>query len=491
MTSRINLLFVLIAISTVFIIMPSPVLADVRMSKIFSDNMVLQRDTEITVWGWADSGEQVTVTLGGQNRVAETGIDGRWEVSLTSMKAGGPFKMLVNGKNSLEFSNILVGDVWICSGQSNMEWPISRSADADNEIAHADYPEIRLFTVPREIAVIPADDLAGGNWEECSPETVASFSAVGYFFGRHIHKETGVPVGLINSSWGGTIAETWISRETMGTIDDFKEVMASADLIDLQQRQAETVNGGPNSFPTLLFNGMINPVTSFNIKGAIWYQGESNAGRAYQYREVFPALITDWRKQWGQGELPFFFVQLANFMAPVSDPVESGWAELREAQAMTLSLPATGMAVAIDIGEADDIHPLNKQDVGKRLALSALKVTYGRDIVHSGPVYDYMRVEGDGIRIGFTSTGSGLMSKDKYGYLKGFTIAGKDRKFHWARAIIENNDVVVYSDQVSNPVAVRYAWANNPDDANLCNNEGLPASPFRTDDWPGITFGVK
>jgi sialate O-acetylesterase len=491
MTSRNNLLFVLIAISTVFIIMPSPVMADVRMPQIFSDNMVLQRDTEITVWGWADPGEQVTVTLGGQNRVAETGIDGRWEVSLTSMKAGGPFKMLVNGKNSLEFSNILVGDVWICSGQSNMEWPVSRSADADNEIANADYPEIRLFTVPREIAVIPADDLAGGIWEECSPETVASFSAVGYFFGRHIHKETGVPVGLINSSWGGTIAETWISRETMGTIEDFKEVMASADLVDLKQRQDEIVNGGPNSFPTLLFNGMINPVTSFNIKGAIWYQGESNAGRAYQYREVFPALITDWRKQWGQEELPFFFVQLANFMAPVSDPVESGWAELREAQAMTLSLPATGMAVAIDIGEADDIHPLNKQDVGKRLALSALKVTYGRDIVHSGPVYDYMRVEGDRIRISFTSTGSGLIPKDKYGYLKGFAIAGKDRKFYWAKAIIENNDIVVYSDQVNNPVAVRYAWANNPDDANLYNNEGLPASPFRTDDWPGITFGVK
>ena len=465
------------------------VTANVRMPVIFSDNMVLQRDASIRIWGWAGQDERVTVILGDQKQVARTGRDGQWEVNLSPMEAGGPFNMRVEGSNSLEFNNILIGDVWVCSGQSNMEWPVNRSANPETEIKNASYPEIRLFTVPRTTGMSPADDLEGGEWLECSPESIPSFSAVGYYFGRHIHRESGVPVGLLHSSWGGTVAETWISRETIASLDDFSDMLENTGNEDPDKIQAETP--GPNSFPSLLYNGMINPITPFSIKGIIWYQGESNAGRAYQYREIFPALIADWRKQWGQDELPFLFVQLANFMAPVSEPAESDWAELREAQAMALSLPATGMAVAIDIGEADDIHPLNKQDVGKRLALSALKVAYGRDIVHSGPVYNSMSIEGGRIRLSFTSVGSGLMAKDKYGYLKGFAIAGEDREFHWAKAYIDNDEVVVYCDKVKSPVAVRYAWGNNPDDANLYNTEGLPASPFRTDEWPGITLGVK
>jgi sialate O-acetylesterase len=460
--------------------------ANIRMPRIFSDNMVIQRDAGIRIWGWGDPDESVTVILGDQKQETRTDRDGRWEVSLQPMKAGGPFQMRVRGKNSVEFSNVLIGDVWLCSGQSNMEWPVSRSADPDYEIPLANYPEIRLFTVPRTIETVPADDLAGGEWLVCSPESIPSFSAVAYYFGRHIHTESGVPVGLLHSSWGGTVAETWISGESISSVDDFREIMTGTGLPN-----GDRGAGGPNSFPSLLFNGMINPITSFAIRGVIWYQGESNAGRAYQYREVFPVLIGDWRKQWRQEAMPFLFVQLANFMAPVNDPSESGWAELREAQAMALSLPSTGMAVAIDIGDADDIHPLNKQDVGKRLALSALRVAYGGDIVHSGPVYNSMSIEGNRIRLDFTSVGSGLTVKDRYGYLKGFAIAGEDGKFHWAQAFIERDQVVVFSNRVEKPVAVRYAWANNPADANLYNAEGLPASPFRTDEWPGITLGVR
>jgi sialate O-acetylesterase len=249
---------------------------------------------------------------------------------------------------------------------------------------------------------------------------------------------------------------------------------------------------GPNSYPTLLFNAMINPLLPYGIKGAIWYQGESNAGRAYQYRRIFPMMITDWRSHWGQGDFPFLFVQLANFMQPKDPPAESTWAELREAQTMTLSLPETGMATIIDIGEADDIHPRNKQDVGIRLALSAYKVAYGHDIVYTGPTYESMNIEGNKVYIKLTNTGSGLEVRDPYGYLKGFTVAGSDKKFYWAKAQkIDDTTVMVYSDMVSKPIAVRYGWADNPHDLNLYNKEGLPANPFRTDDWQGITYGKK
>ncbi len=465
--------------------------AETGLPRIFSDHMVLQRNAEVRIWGWDRPGEDVTVRMAGQHHTVRTGDDGTWEASLSPMDAGGPYEMDIEGSGSVSFKDILVGEVWVCSGQSNMEWSVRQSADAGKEIQAAVFPEIRLFTVPRRIAVNPKDDLEEGQWLVCSPETVSSFSAVAYYFGRHLHVEKGIPVGLIHSSWGGTVAETWISRESMEEMEDFHDVLAQSGSFDPDSLALRGVRYGPNMFPGLLFNGMIAPITDFSVRGAIWYQGESNAGRAYQYRRLFPLLIRDWRKQWDNDDMPFLFVQLANYMAALEKPEESEWAELREAQTMALALPNTGMAVAIDIGEADDIHPGNKQDVGLRLALAARNVAYGEEIVSSGPLYSHMKPGGDRIRIVFDHTGGGLVAKGRYGYLKGFAIAGEDRVFHWARAYIDGNEVVVYSDKVSEPVAVRYGWANNPEDANLYNLEGLPASPFRTDSWPGITAGRK
>jgi sialate O-acetylesterase len=305
--------------------------------------------------------------------------------------------------------------------------------------------------------------------------------------------ENVITVRVVDTGGGGGI---WGSRQLLSleTPDGSFSLSLAGDW---KFKTALRTNGktkgrlNPNDRTSLLFNGMLKPVMPYAIKGAIWYQGESNAWRAYQYRSVFPAMIKDWRLQWGQGDFPFLFVQLANFKAPKDEPGDSDWAELREAQSMALSVAKTGMAVIIDIGEADDIHPRNKQDVGKRLALAAKKVAYGMDVVHSGPMYDSMEIAGDKIRIRFTSTGSGLMVKDNYGYIKGFAVAGKDKKFIWANAILDGNEVVVWSPVVQNPVAVRYAWADNPDDANLYNKEGLPASPFRTDQWPGVTVSAK
>lgn len=635
--------------------------AAVRLPRIIGNNMVLQRDADCRIWGWAASGEKVTVTFRDMIKTTKTGKDGKWMVTLPPMQAGGPYNMKIAGKNTIELQNIMVGDVWVCSGQSNMEWNLASTNKAEEEIAAADYPSIRLFQVPHNIQFAPVEDVEQGEWKECSPATISNFSAVGYFFGRDIYKQTGVPVGLLFTAWGGTVAETWISA---GSIRQVPEFTAQVDNLnnynfeaEMAKRKAEfaallekygsktpgIVNGkalwaepaldesgwgemnlpklweqqygldgldgvvwfrkdfdlsaevaakgivlelgpiddsdvtwingkqvgemnnlynkpriykvpaeylkqgknviavrvedtgggggiygkpeemkissgaysasltgtwkyridpegmsmniqnfvGPNSNPTLLYNGIIHPFINFSVRGAIWYQGESNAGRAYQYRTLFPLLINDWRQQWKNPDLAFFFVQLANFMAARENPGESEWAELREAQSMTLALPKTGMAVIIDIGEANDIHPRNKQDVGKRLALSALKVSYGRDIVYSGPTYKNMTISGSEAILEFDNTGSGLTAKDKYGYVKGFAVAGADRKFYWARAAIRDNKVIVYSDQVAQPVAVRYGWADNPDDANLYNREWLPASPFRTDDWPGITVGNK
>ena len=461
-----------------------PVHAEIRMPQIFSDNMVLQRDTEVTIWGWADPGERVRVRIDGQQKTTRADRQGNWRVALEPVKAGGPHTLSIEGNNTIVYSNILFGEVWLCSGQSNMQWTVAQSANPEEEILNANYPEIRLFSVPRRLLPEPANDLDDGEWLVCSPETVASFSAVGYYFGRHLHQELDVPIGLVNSSWGGTNVETWTSLEMMQAHPDFAERMkepAAAALARLENAPR------PNDFPTLLFNGMIYPIVNYTIKGTIWYQGESNSARAYQYRTLFPNLIQDWRNQWSMPEMPFLFVQLANFRAPDEQPVDNAWAELREAQTMTLTVPYTGMAVAIDIGEAGDIHPKNKQDVGLRLALNALKISYGKDIVYSGPMYKSMQSEGNRIRVRFDSVGSGLKVNDKYGYLKAFAVAGNDRVFHWAQAYLDGNDVVVYSDQVASPVAVRYAWGTNPDDANLYNVEGLPASPFRTDTWPGIT----
>jgi len=639
--------------------------ADVRLPAIIGDNMVLQRGKQVPIWGWADPNEEVMVSVSWQ--ALKWGVradtDGKWSFKMKPTEVGGPHEITLTGNNTITISNILVGEVWVCSGQSNMEWPLRLAANAEKEIAGADYPDIRLFTVAKKVADKPQADCTG-NWTACSPDSAPGFSAVGYFFGKELHKELDVPIGLIHTSWGGTPAEAWTSAPFLMKLEDYQirlkqieevlkdpasaeakyqermeqwlEQLSSAgkagksriepDFDDSDWKQmelpklwnepelanfdglvwfrkeidlpeswagkdltlelgpiddmdttwfngtkvggyersghhttnrrytvpADAVKAGGNVIivkvldtgggggiygkpdqlslkavgssdapiklagtwkyekgfdmasvppqprppaqidnphaPTSLYNGMIAPLLPYSIAGAIWYQGESNAGRAYQYRTLFPTMIECWRNDWLAGDFPFLFVQLANFMAVNDEPVESAWAELREAQSMTLDLPATGMAVIIDIGEADNIHPKNKQDVGKRLSLWALAKTYGKDIVYSGPLYKSMKVDGNRAIIEFDHVGGGLVAKD--GQLRGFAVAGEDRKFVWADATIEGDTVLVSSAEVEKPVSVRYAWANNPV-CNLYNAEGLPASPFRTDDWPGETIGNR
>jgi len=626
-------------------------IAQIELHTLFTDNIVLQRNAEVPVWGWAEAGERISVDFNNKTVTAKADKNGKWRAVLPKMKAGGPYEMTISGSGApISLSNIMVGDVWVCSGQSNMEWIVQNSNDAEAEIAAANDEMIRHFKVSRTYSDAPAEKLEGGPWEVTSSETVGNFTAVGYFFAKNLRQERDVAIGLLNSSWGGSRIEPWMSAQVLGYpdakgtlmkirqeqearlqaakakleemvgelpekdagMDGEQALWAAADYddtnwrtmalpklwedelpeldgivwfrktIELSAAEAEAgitlhlgkiddsdltwVNGqkvgetigqynvdryyevapdilqagknvitirvedtgggggiygeadllylessagerslagdwkykvGKGSFsisagrvnhtPTLLYNKMINPILDFPITGVIWYQGESNAGEndAYEYRKLFANMIEDWRKRWtNSGQFPFLFVQLANYMEAKDQPGESSWAMLRESQSETLSVPNTGQAVIIDIGEADDIHPRNKQDVGYRLALAAEKLAYGKDdIVYSGPTFKSMKKEGNKIRLGFRHTGSGLMAKDRYGYLKGFAIAGADKEFVWAKAQIDGNEVIVWSDAVKNPVAIRYAWADNPDDANLYNKEGLPASPFRTDEW--------
>lgn len=628
-------------------------LAEVRLPRILSSDMVIQRDAEIKIWGWADNGETVRVEFNNLSRFSRTSKDGKWSILFPAMKEGGPFEMIIKGDNNkITLKNILIGDIWVCSGQSNMAWTVSNSNNSEEEIKNANYPRIRLINIPRSAKLIMSEDMPETKWTECSSESIPDFSAVGYFFGRYVHKESGVPIGLINASWGGTNIEAWTSSDFMIELEEYMEVLKLLDIstpeglknaeqlrIKMLERtynitagvvpsdrwydpradltswkemylpdywesgnlsgvdgvvwfrkeiilsekdiageatlhlgkiddsditwingieigrttdqpnknrsykirpgvlktgknvivikvEDKKDNGGfsgkademhlhaseknyplagswkfrlsgenfkythssfpPNEVPSQIFNGMIHPLLNLKIKGVIWYQGESNTDRAYRYRTLFPIMINCWRSYWNQPDLPFIFVQLPNCEMVKPDPVDS-WAELREAQLKALSLYNTGMAVIIDIGEANDSHPRNKQDVGYRLALNALKIAYGQDIVHMGPLYQSMERKGSKIILHFDNIGSGLMVKDKYGYIKGFTIAGNDKEFHWARAYLDGDKIVVYSEKVEDPVAVRYGWANNPDDVNIYNKEGLPASPFRTDDWKGVT----
>ena len=448
--------------------------ADVRLPKVFGDSMVLQRDVPVSIWGWAEVGEKVSVTLGEEEGEATAGDDGKWKIKLGCPPVGGPVTITVEGKNTITLSDVLVGEVWVCSGQSNMQWAVRQAVNAEEEIAAANYPSIRLFTVKRAVAEERLDDCEG-SWTACTPESVGSFSAVGYFFGRSLHQELDVPVGLVNTSWGGTICEAWTSNEALQRDDDFKPIL---------DRAANFNPKNPNQASNL-FNGMINPLIPLGIRGAIWYQGESNAKRAKQYRKLFPTMITDWRTNWGQGDFPFLFVQLAPFRYQKNDP--ACCAELWEAQLATLSLPGTGMAVTTDVGNTKDIHPKNKQEVGRRLALWALAKNYGKDLVYSGPLYQAMSVDGGKIRIRFHHVGGGLVSRDA-GPLSHFTICGPDKQFVPATATIDGDSIVVSSDRVSSPVAVRFAWRDDAE-ANLSNAEGLPASPFRTDDFEMVTAG--
>lgn len=495
--------------------------ANVRLPAIISDNMVLQAGDRVRLWGWADPNEEIQVNVGWRDSQwsIQTDETGKWEFPVKAPSIGGPYQITLKGKNTVTVKNILAGQVWVCSGQSNMEMSVQSSANAEQEIAAAKYPKIRLFTVEKTVAETPREDCKG-KWVECSPETVPGFSAVGYFFGRELHKELNQPIGLINTSWGGTPAEAWTSMPMLEENPNFepiltryKEAVATypqamikfKEDTDKWNKAAEEAKaagkpapgnrpwapfgpGHPHS-PAGLYNGMIAPLIPYTVGGAIWYQGESNAGRAYQYRELFPTMIKSWWNNWGQGDFPFLFVQLANFMEVKDAPGDSAWAELREAQTMTLSMPNTGMAVIIDIGDAKDIHPKNKQDVGKRLALWALANTYDKDVVYSGPLYTSMEKKGDKIVLHFDHCGGGLVARGGE-TLKGFAIAGENRKFVWANARIEGDTVVVSSGEVPNPLAVRYAWADNPI-CNLSNKAGLPASPFRTDTWPGTTVSAK
>ena len=464
-------------------------IANVTLPKIFGSNMVLQRNKPIAVWGWADAGEKISVQFNKQVKKTKAGKDGSWKIELNQETAGGPYQLVVTGKNTITLENVLVGEVWICSGQSNMEWSVKNSDSAKREIRESDYPMIRHIKIPRTIAATPAKDITGGVWQKADSTTTGDFTAVGYFFARKLFKELNVPIGLINTSWGGTMVETWTSREAFEKTEEFKNLFSTIPYTDIQaaaEKAGKPVS--PNAYPTLLFNGMINPIIPFSIQGAIWYQGETNAGRSYQYRKAFPLMIQDWRQRFGQGDFPFYFVQLASFNASNGNSAKgSGWAELREAQTATLALPNTGMAVTMDVGESKDIHPRNKQDVGARLAAIALNNIYGVKREFSGPMYQSFTTDGNKILISFAHADNGLVVKDKYGYLKGFEIAGADKKFYYAKADVKNNQVIVYSDSVSSPVAVRYGWADDMPEVNLYNKDGFPASPFRTDTWKGVT----
>ena len=612
--------------------------ADIVLPSFITDNMMFQRDTPIKVFGWADQGDVVWVEFNGLEKKTKPGKDGMWEVIFSPMSYGGPYQMNIRSKSDdIQITNIMIGDIWVCSGQSNMEWIVFNSNNAKFEISQAQYPDIRLLNVKSSLANLPQNDIETEGWKVCSPQTVGIFSAVGYFFGRDLHNNLNIPIGLINTSLGGTRIESWISvpmiskyqhckmlidtllspgfgkrlqkkddtylknltkndigeqekwycvndfsdwktvrvpgswrntigpgegvvwysREfnltpeqasgkiviSLGSINDWDETylngikigsthmrgvmreyatcgyehkegkniltvkMSSAnrfsgfassnsDRIYCQTNNSRIPLAGqwkykiskmgtpivtPNDYPSMLYNTMIAPLTRFPIKGVIWYQGESNSNDAFEYRKLFPDLIIDWRNAWNQADMPFYFVQLTSF-GPKEAP-NSNWAELRESQHKTLELPYTGEAVTIDIGDIKEIHPRNKQDVGHRLALIALAQTYDKKIEYSGPQYRSMEILGDKIIITFDHIANGLEVKGRYGYLQGFSVAGEDQKFEWAKAKIQNDKVIVYCEKVKKPIAVRYAWENCPLDANLYNSEGLPASPFRTDNW--------
>ena len=533
-------------IAAMFVVGSGPLWADVKMPAIFGDHMVLQQDTALPVWGTATAGEKVTVTVGSSTGSAVTGADGNWMVKLTPLPAGtAPLTMTVVGTNTLTFTDVLVGDVWICSGQSNMEFKLGAAHNLAEVMPKLNDPQLRQFAVPYRTSIDPRTDLSG-KWEVCTPETAGHFTAVGYFFGSELRSHLNRPIGLIATFWGGTPAQAWTSLDALKKEPSLKHFVdahdkfaatytpeAEADFLTKQavfwpiitkwnqevgtpykaalkdwtdaDAKAKAAgqpeppkpepsspmpvgpvspDGGQNA-PGNLFNAMINPLIPYAIKGAIWYQGEANAGQPVEYRTLFPTMITDWRQRWGQGDFPFLFVQLAKYAAP-----NDGWAELRWSQFKTLALPNTGMAVAYDVGDNANIHPKDKMDVGLRLALAAKHVAYGEKLVYTGPVYDKIAINGDKVTVSFTELGGGLVIGTAPWVppgatpllntsLVGFMISGNDGKWVPADAAIEGNTVVVSSAQVKEPIAVRYAF--DEASGNLYDKEGLPAVPFRSD----------
>lgn len=506
----------------IVLLFSNSLLADVKLPALFADQMVLQQQTKVALWGQADPGEAIEI-YGSWNPEdtikLRADARGHWKARIATAAAGGPYMLTFKGHNTITLHDVLLGEVWLCSGQSNMHFPVAPIENSgwatgvlnyEQEIVEADYPNIRMFTVARKVADEPQRELEGEKgWQRCTPATVGDFSAVAYFFARELHEKTGLPVGLINSSWGGTPAEGWTRKEVLEAAADFRPILeryeqAVADYpqafkayqLELAQWQKEADAArergekpgraprepmGPkhHKSPYKLYNAMIAPLIPYTIKGAIWYQGESNADRAYQYRKLFPAMINNWRTDWDH-QFPFYFAQIA--------PHRSQRPEIREAQLLTmLTVPKTGMAVLTDAGDSLDIHPRNKQVVGERLARWALAKDYGMEtVVYSGPVYKSMELKGDTIQLTFDEVHGGLVAKD--GPLREFTIAAADRQFIPAQAKISGDKVLVWSDKVKEPVAVRFAWKRIPD-PNLYNTAGLPATPFRTDKWKGETYG--
>ena len=642
----------LIIFLSFFLISTNTVHANIKLSRIFQSNMVLQRDRDCLIWGSADASEKLAVSFNGKTYKTIADKKGQWKITLPPQPAGGPYQIVLIGKNTITLDNVLFGDVWLCGGQSNMQFKMSEIGVKEPDSARNNNKNIRIFTVGLATDYKRQDTIKNGEWIVATNDTIKQFSAVAFFFGRYLQEKLHVPIGLISDNLGATAVEEWMGNEALqsfpqftnyyneflapnqsfkeitdafekekpnweknsylvndpgldqkwflpetnvddwkliktpgywedqglanydgsvwyrrefelpatyknegysinlGQIDDYAiawvnghkvgETFGSLNYanyqvpdsllhkgsntlvvrvfdaggnggmynqfwnpswsgewkykpglkIDAQKfNRPRIVNADLFSSPGILFNGCIAPITNLSIKGVIWYQGESNASRAEEYKVLFPAFIQDWRKQFNQPNLPFLFVQLANYYAETEKPQEAEWAELRESQAAALALENTGMAVAIDIGEANDIHPKNKKDVGERLGVAALKNIYKIENLQTSLLFDHAKILNDSVQIFFKSSTDTLVSKDKYGYLRGFSIAGNDHIFHWAKAFIKNNTVMVYSDKVLAPVAVRYGWSNNPGSLDLYNKQGLPAAPFRTDNWPGATAG--
>ena len=480
--------------------------ADVKLPNVFGNHMVLQQGQKNKVWGLGAAGEAVTVTIDKQRHQVTVGADGKWQVMLDALPVGGPYSLAVQGNNTVKFDDVLVGEVWICSGQSNMWWTVNLSNDSDLERETAKQPKIRMINFPNVGTQEPIWT-HNTNWMVCTPDTVGNFSAVGYFFGRQLQQTLDVPVGLINNAWGGSACESWIRRDLLSADEKFKPLMdrwtqmegqfaelsKKTDLSDEQKKQFKDLGNAMsgNSRPANIYNGVLKSHLGYGIRGTIWYQGESNAGRAYQYRDLFPLMIKNWRDDWGQGDFPFYWVQLADYNAERPEPGDSSWAELREAQTMTMSkLPHTGEAVIIDIGEGKDIHPMNKVVVGQRLARWALAKEYGIKIAYHSPQYKSMEKQGNKVILAFDHVDGGWRPFDVK-EPRGFAIAGEDKTFVWAKAaILPDGRIEVSSDMIDKPAAVRYGWADNPV-VNMYSKAGLPLTPFRTDDWPGVTMSAK
>lgn len=493
--------------------------AELKLPSIIGDHMVFQQNQTNPIWGWDTPGTKVTVTFSGQIKSAEAGADGKWSVKLDPLPANDkPEVMTISGSEKKEVQDVLVGEVWMCSGQSNMGFTLYGDWNGDLEAVASKLPNLRLIRVPQVGSQALQKDFKG-QWRASSAETASGFSAVGFFFGRYLHQILGVPVGLIDNAWGGSAAEAWVRRESLERDPRFKLLMenttkreaylasdkAKADLKNQTERWKKSAERAKaegkaaprrpqsadqwltgNARPGNIFGGVVYPTLGYGIKGVIWYQGESNAGRAYEYAELFPFMIEQWRKEWNQGDFPFYWVQLADYRAEKPEPGDSDWAELRESQTKTMKLPNTGQAVIIDLGEGKDIHPKNKRDVAARLVRWALAKDYGIKIPYRSPEFKSMEIQGDKALLTFDCFGSSLRTFDVE-EAKGFAVCGEDKVWHWAKGVVRGADKVeVFSADVSKPVAVRYAWADNPV-CNLYSKEGLPVNPFRTDDFEMIT----